>query len=679
MALSCRKQETPAAPCNPEAASLTLSVEIPKISLGTKSASISSIENGHIVSDPFGENLSNWTDNEKLIDGRLMYRLTVFLINRETSRLAGYRDIYLGSDDIKGSSDTDFGANGFKVGERVIDTKYSSEAVISFRYDSPLHNISQDEGQTGTPISPEQLDRGEYRLIAVANWSPVDIEIQQEGATVIQKYPGLKDHNGNVVLPDYVESFKEEFKAQTPTTMKEFRDYTNYHNMLDCTIHSDSEQFLCDLAPQPLVLVKDFVLNPGENYVSAQLRRAWTRIRVTVENISNHELTVHSLSFGDNTTKDETYLFAVPGNEEATLPKPHEHASYGAPHIEAEDGLSHYNALKTFTPETKIQGLDLSTSDAAQNNTVVLFDGYILESDGKGEEFSYNLDLEYAGAQTDHLMRVKKADGSWDIITEDVNEIEDGGLYVLQGRGNKKYVITIDPKSGLSIFPNKNYTGSDYFIDSKYTEFKEDMVFRFVRDTQTPSQKVNARNGGAEVTPVKEVTFPRYWVQTYDKKYWWGTPTSKIECIQLVAENPTAFIVRNDGCFTKGTMNESNILLWSTVEDPNQKGTYGYVNINGKNSGIINGWAGDSQWPGDDSGSQFHLNKVELVTKDARFNDKVTLSVTDPNTSASSKVKAIRRNDFINIYITASYSDKSGEFKFEVMDWKNKDFEIGFE
>lgn len=681
-ALSCRKQETPAIVAgNPEAASLTLTVEIPKISLGTKSASISSIENGHIVSDPFGTDLSNWTDNEKLIDGRLMYRLTIFLVNRETGYLAGYRDIYLGSEDFRGSSDTNYGANGFKDGNTVVDKKYAEEAVISFKYDHPLHNISQDDGHTETPISPEQLDRGEYRIIAVANWAPIDLEIQHEGTTVTQRYPGLTDHDGNEVLTGYVESLKNEFKAQTPTKHKLFRDYERYHDLLDYTLHSDPEQFLCDLAPQPLILVQDFVLDPGENYVSLQIKRCWTRIRVTVENISNHDLTVHSLSFGDNTTKDETFLFAAPGNEEATLPLPspgHEHASYGAPKIEAEDGLGHYNALKSFKPETTIPRLDLSSANAVQHNTVVLFDGYVLESDGNGQEFSYDLNLEYEGAKTDHLMRVKKADGSWDIITENVDEIEDGGLYVLQGRGSKKYVVEV-ASTGLNLTLNKNLNGGNTLINDSYTEFGEELVFRFVRDTQTPSQEVNARNGGSEITPVRKVTFPRYWIQTYDKKYWWGTPTSKNESIALVAENPTAFIVRNDGCFTKGKKDESNILFWSTVEDPNDKGKYGYVNISGSVSGLINGWAGSSQWPGDDAGSQYHLNKVELVTKDARFNDKVTLSVTDPVTAASSPVKAIRRNDFINIYITASYSDKSGEFKFEVMDWNNKDFDIDFE
>lgn len=683
-ALSCRKQETPAIVADsPEAASLTLTVEIPKISLATKSASISSIENGHIVSDPFGNDLANWTDNEKLIDGRLMYRLTIFLINRETGYLAGYRDIYLGSEDFRGSSDTQYGANGFKDGNTVIDKKYGEEAVISFKYDHPLHNISQDDGHTETPISPEQLDRGEYRIIAVANWAPVDLEIQNEGTTVTQTYPGITDHDGNEVLTGYVESLKNEFKAQTPTKHKLFRDYERYQDLLDCTLHSDPEQFLCDLTPQPLILVQDFVLDPGENYVSLQLKRCWARIRVTVENISNHDLTVHSLSFGDNTTKDETFLFAAPGNEEATLPLPspgHEHASYGAPKIEEEEGLSHYNALKSFKPETIIPGLDLSSADAVQDNISVLFDGYILESDGNGQGFSYNLNLEYERAKTDHLMRVKKADGSWDIITDNIEDIKDGGLYVIQGRGSKKYVIQAGANS---LILNKDMNNSSYYIDDKYTEFSEDLIFRFVRDTKTPSQEVNARRGGKEEIPERKVTFPRYWIQTYDKKYWWGTPASGNESIKLVAENPTSFIIRNDGVFTanigKENEGESNILFWSTEEDPNNKGTYGYVNISGSISNLINGWAGDSKWPGDDDGSQFHLNKVELETREAHFNDKVTLSVTDPVTAASSPVKAIRRNDFINIYITASYSDKSGEFKFEVMDWNNKDFDIDFE
>ena len=679
---SCRKHEE-ALPDGGEAASLTLSIALPEISLGTKSSEIPAAYGSDIVTDPFGENLSEWSDYEKLVDGRTMYRLTVFLVNKKNGELAGYRDIYLGSPDIRGGADMTYGANGFKVGNAVKDTKYASEAVISFKYDSPMHNISSGE-QNAIPLSPEQLSRGLYRLIAIANWSETDIEIGNGESVETVHYPGIKDHDGNFVLQGYLDSFIAEYQAQTPNSRRLFKDYSSYHGLMDFTLHSDPQQFLCELAPQPLVQIQDFILDSGENYISCQLKRTWARVRVTVENISHQDLTIHNLSFADNTTKDETFLFTAPGQDAALLGKPHDHARYGAPKITAETGLAQCNALKSFVPETTVPGLDLSGTTSVQNNTAVLFDGYILDSDGLGNDgngsgFSYALDLEYEGAKTLHLMRARKADGSWDVIEDKPYDIEDGGLYVMQSRRSGTKVVIRAGDNTLET--DRTLLGPNSFISDAVTEFQEEFVFRFVRDKDIPEQTVTTRSHGQEVSGSTS-TFPRFWIQTYDGKYWLGTPTQALEKIKLVPEFPTAFIARNDGYFANYP--GSNLVFWSTVEDPNKLGTFNYMNVNGGDSRIVNGWfdgiGGNGQlFPGDDDGSQFQLTKVNPVTKDARFNDTVVLSTTDPETAVSSAVRAIRRNDFINIYITASYSDKSGEFQFNVKNWASKDFDIEFD
>lgn len=678
-ALSCRKQDE-FEQSGKEPASLSISVTLPQISLGTKSSAMPSTVSGDIISDPFGEKIDEWQDHEKLIDGRAFYRLTMFLINKETGQLAGYRDIYQGCGEIKGSSDTDYGANGFLVGNKIVDTKYASQAAVNFRYDFPLHNISSEEGSTLTPTSPEQLVRGTYRLVALANWSETDIEVEHEGTTEVRKYQGLTSRDGVKELPDYVQGIIDEFKAQTPGTLKKFNQYAHYHKFMDYTIHADirNKQYLCNIAPQPLVLVKDFVLNPGENYITAQLRRTWARIRVVVENISDRELTIHSLSFGDNTTKDESFLFFAPGNDAATLAKPNDKTTYGAPKVEIETGLDDYDALISFTPETKIQGFSDGTE---QHNTAVLFDGYILDCDGKGNDgtaslFSYDIDLEYEGKKTVHLARKKKDDGSWDKIEDQIDEIEDGGLYVLQSRRNGTKVVLYSGDNSVETNSEMNQNG---FIKDEITEFQEEYVFRFVRDTENPEQEVNKRKGGKEISPVEKVTFPRYWIQTYDGNYWLGTPTQVKEKIKLIPQNPTAYIVRNDGYFA--SWSGSNILFQSTVEDPNKKGIYNYMNVNGDDHRFVHGWfdgiGGNGQlYPGDDDGSQWQLTKVVREVRDARFSGTVTLATTDPETAVSSNVKAIKRNDFINIYITASYAEHTGEFKFEVKDWSEKSFDF---
>lgn len=670
---SCRKdlgKDGSTVPCG-TGASLSISVSLPEISLGTKASPMPSKIDGDIVSDPFGENVDKWNDLEKLIDGRMLYRVTVLILSKETGELAGYRDIYEGCGEIKGSSDTRYGANGFKVGNVVKDTKYAPEAVINFNYDSPLHTITAgDDGATF--LSPEQLDRGAYRLIVIANWSAVDIDYTVDGESHTQNYTGLKNSAGETLIGGYVEGIKKEFLAQTPGSRKKFSDYADYHNLMDFTIASDSEEFLCPLAPQPLVLVKDIVLNPGDNKVSAQLKRTWARVRVSVENISDKELTVHSLSFGDNTTKDESYLFFAPGNDAATLAKPNTSTKYGAPKIESGSALQGYNALIAFTPETKVDPID--TTKTVQTNRTVLFDGYILDSDGKGNDgtgtlFSYSLDLEYEGKKTVHLRRAKKADGKWDIIEDNIDGIEDGGLYVLQSRRIGTKVVLYAGDSTLET--NRDMANNSTYIKDEITEFQEEYVFRLVRDTDIPEQEVNKRKGGKEISPVEKVPFPRYWIQTYDRKYWLGTPTYLKQKIKLLPQSPTAFIARNDGFFK--TWSGSNILFLSTVEDPNRKGTYEYLNVNGGDSEYVQGWYED------DDGSQFHLTKVNETIEDARFTGAVTLATMDPETAVSKQLSCIRRNDFINIYVTASYSDNAGEFNFTVKDWEQKDFDIEFE
>ena len=41
----------------------------------------------------------------------------------------------------------------------------------------------------------------------------------------------------------------------------------------------------------------------------------------------------------------------------------------------------------------------------------------------------------------------------------------------------------------------------------------------------------------------------------------------------------------------------------------------------------------------------------------------------DPETAVVSDVHTIARNDFINIVVTVSYNENSGEFMFKVKDW----------
>ena len=96
------------------------------------------------------------------------------------------------------------------------------------------------------------------------------------------------------------------------------------------------------------------------------------------------------------------------------------------------------------------------------------------------------------------------------------------------------------------------------------------------------------------------------------------------------------------------------------------------MNVYGNNQSMIAGWKDN------DGGSQFSLHRVEEVVRKAVYNAPVTLATIDPETAVSKPVSAIRRNDFINICITASYNKDDGEIYFSVKDWNKIDGQIEF-
>lgn len=184
-----------------------------------------------------------------------------------------------------------------------MDLKTSTQAQISFLYDHPLH--------TNNGNSFERLQRGTYKLLAVANYSSVNGTKFDGQPDDVASYKGL----GDGTFDTYVDGIISEFKDnQNSGTEKTFASYEDYSNLVNYVLKSSSSSFICPAMPQPLTLAKEIELSPGTNNVSGELLRTFSRIRLTVENMSNVDLTLHSLSFSSNTTKDQTYLFSLPEN-----------------------------------------------------------------------------------------------------------------------------------------------------------------------------------------------------------------------------------------------------------------------------------------------------------------------------------------------------------------------------
>ena len=495
-----------------EAASLCLDLSVPGLRIESKGN----------ADDPFANDISSWTDWEKVVDGRMMYRLTVFLIEKDTDYLVAYRDIYYSTDsgsDVTAPSALQ-GPNGWYNGTSV-DVKLSSstQAQISFLYDNPLHTATDGS-------SFERLQRGTYKLLAVANYSSVNGTKFNGQPSGVASYKGL----GNGTFDTYVDGIIDEFEDnQKAGKEKTFASYANSSNLVNYVLTSSSSSFICPAMPQPLTLAKEIELSPGMNTVSGELLRTFSRIRLTVENMSNVDLTLHSLSFSSNTTKDQTYLFSLPENPDRVYSIGT--ATSGAPLVSSTD------AIVPFTGLTEIDDL------ASGNNTKTIFDAYVLESRDLSNSYTYTLDLEYKGeASIPQYEKTSKA-----IST--VAELAADGNYLFQNQKNQ-YRFLIAGTPYLQTI--------DVELNDLPTPLDESMVMKLIR-----------------------VGSDQYYIQTQyaGTTYYLGTPGRNTN-IPMIPNQSSATV------FTAGTANGNLTFLSNTT---NSSG-YDYINVHGGDQDKVMGW-----------------------------------------------------------------------------------------
>ena len=458
-----------------EAASLCLDLSVPGLRIESKGN----------ADDPFADDISLWTDWEKVVDGRMMYRLTVFLIEKDTDYLVAYRDIYDGSADLTASSEC---PNGWYDGSSVnVSLKTSTQAQISFLYDNPLHTATDGS-------SFERLQRGTYKLLAVANYSSVNGTKFKGQPDDVASYKGLGNGSFDTSVDEVIAEFKT---AQNSGTKKKFAKYTHYSSLVNYVLTSSSSSFICPAMPQPLTLAKEIELSPGMNTVSGELLRTFSRIRLSVENMSNVDLTVRSLSFSDNTTKDQTYLFSLPDS----LDRVYEVGKKKAPVVSSTD------AIVPFTALTVIDDL------ASGKNTQTLFDAYVLESRDLSNNYTYTLDLEYEGEDpvAQYVMT--------STVISEVAGLTDNGLYLFQNQNNQKrfliassdYLQTVDveladlptpldesmvmkliPVGSDQYYIQTQYGGTTYYFGNPSTDVNIPMIS--VQSSATVFTAGNANN-----------------------------------------------------------------------------------------------------------------------------------------------------------------------------------------
>ncbi len=288
--------------------------------------------------------------------------------------------------------------NKWSQAERVADGRYiynlsvyivnSNKEVVAMQ-----ENLSIENQATEVLVTFDKsygLKRGIYRLMAVANNSSHTIDDKTYKSGLIGGW-----------------------------------NATDYDALMNNKIGGNSSD---NISPydviQPLSLMKEVELHAGNNIIEGELVRTFARIRIEVKNNSGTlPLKINSLTFSDNFTQKEAYVF-----DDGTDRK------YFNPTV-APVSTSEY-AIQPFTVDS---GGDCKTV-AVQTSSVV-FDGYLLESHvDSGEYYTYTLDLAYEGATSTSYNYVP----DWSGYINQVGNITvgDESYFLLYNYGRSRYLST---------------------------------------------------------------------------------------------------------------------------------------------------------------------------------------------------------------------------------------------
>ena len=618
-----------------EAVDLILSLDLPKTDIQlSKSLFEHNSSESNIVNDPY--NPAAWSTWEQVVDGRFMYRLTVFVIDLSNYHLVGYRDIFnYGDSDGNGSvdaeelgdwSNTDRSVGPSKNGwydmsndVMLPDADKADAAKISFIYNYPLHHKSTDAAS-----SLEQLKRGRYRFVSIANWAPErnnDVSpaikgIEFDGHPAgISKFTGLGSNTAGVTpVADIVESIKSEFMESVEAGVsKDFRTYAKHDDLRYFILNADKTNFSCYPMPMPLVMVQDLYLAPGINSKILTLNRCYARVRMTVVNNSERKLKINGLTFSDNFTKTKTFLFNDPNEDarEAADPSFIKRV-YDLDQIEAKDFATGKTAVQRGAPVATNSNLLCSfpasgctVEGLAGNNSAVVFDGYVLENRYDDSNLQYKLNLEYEGVV-----------GTAYTLSSTTASAPGNDYYLISTSYNDSghYLMWKERLAGKLAGNVREYSGGNLASLGDY--IPESLVWQL-----SPSGYSNYTIGTAG-----------------DTKYYMDNPSD--DYVTLGTSNKNTFTFSEDG---GGYLIQSNGLYLR-----NKNGTL----------------RGDS-----DKATTFYLFPVTRKEGSRVYSAPAKLTRIDPETAVVSDVHTIARNDFINIVVTVSYNENSGKFMFEVKDW----------
>lgn len=276
------------------------------------------------------------------------------------------------------------------------------------------------------------------------------------------------------------------------------------------------------------------------------------------------------------------------------------------------------NALQPFVRDNNANYKTIPSQSSA-----VVYDGYQLESKADGE-FTYTLDMTYDGTVASYDIFSASNAAISNVSTLNSN-ISDESYFLIYNTTTGKYLSANGNSVTTSALSNFENIGTDnvWQITNSGNSY-------YIRNVETKGYMQAVSNNSAVTLGVNSVAF-----KLDDYNYYYNYNYNSV--ITLKSNN--------------------------------------YVGV--INSGTVRGYSSRSDNP---VGFYFYkvTKKTETKTENINYKKPITLTSIDPVTQQSSRVAAIKRNDFINVLVTVSYNPVSGEFDFRVEDWQTGGGEVEF-
>lgn len=284
-------------------------------------------------------------------DVNLIDHISLFLIDYNENRLVAYRNIFDPNNPAypQIANDAD-GSNGFVNDVGQVDSTLGQSRVVrvTFDYNAPKHG------------DIEKLARGNYVLLAVANYSESDTFGNTGVAARVQSL--VEDFDPNSGIENFNPGCADFYNLQLRIPEIEGAPFP-YLRPSDVLI--------------PQSCSENINLVAGVNRTSVKLEYTSARIRIGVRNYSDVDLSISDLTFSDNFTQSTCYLFSrLDGDGNYALAT--DYHGKGAPLA------THENAVTPFVPRQRI---------TKEMGVTTIFDGLIYESRDPDNNYVYTLDI----------------------------------------------------------------------------------------------------------------------------------------------------------------------------------------------------------------------------------------------------------------------------------------------